>query len=158
MARRTFEIAVEPRGPAYQELFYRALPWCAELLLVTVPLPDGADPLLPGGRRLVATLEPYLLRASLEREWPGTRLGGDAVGEVRRYRLEPPLLDVVTSVTDGLYGWRPPALPQDIALLRGDGSPFLVTVTEQGWAALELGPDEEAAVRDLDIALRPLWE
>lgn len=156
MGRRTFEIAVEPRGRTYHDLMYRSFPWCAELVLVTIPL-DGGDPLLPDGRRVLAELEPFLRGTTAETAWPGTHLDGDGVGEVRRYRLEPALLDVITSATDHLYGWRPPALPQDIALLRGDGSPFLVSVTQQEWAALELDPDEEVTFRDLDLALRPVW-
>lgn len=156
MARRTFEIAVEPRGGTYHDLIYRSFPWCAELVLVTVPL-EGGDPLLPDGRRVLTELEPFRRSTTMGPAWPGTRLGGDGVGQVHRYQVEPPLLDVVATATDHLYGWRPPALPQDIALLRGDGSPFLVTVTQQEWAALELDPDEEAALHDLDLGLRPLW-
>lgn len=155
--RRSFEVASEPRGRAYADLLYRAYPWCAELLLVLVPLPDGSDPLLPRGRAVMADLEPHLLSSAATREWPATRLDGDARGIVHRYRLDPALLDVVTSASDRLYAWTPPELPQDVALLRRDGTPFLATVTHERWAALELSDEEEHALGDLGLDLRPLW-
>lgn len=157
MRRRTLEIGAEPRGRTYHDVFYRALPWCAELVLVVVPLSGGGDPLLPEGRGVLSELSPYLRSASYASEWPGTRLDGGAAGHVHRYHLTPPVLDVVTSATDRLFGWRSPGLPQDIALMRSDGSPFLVTVTHQEWAALELDADEEDALGDLDLGLRSLW-
>ncbi len=157
IARRTLEIGNEPRGDAYHDLIYRAFPWCAELVLVVVPLPGGDDPLLGSGRRVLAELEPFLISATDEAEWPGTRLDGGATGRIHRYRLHPEALDVVATATDHLYGWCPPALPQDIALLRGDGSPFLATVTQEGWAALTIDDAEEAALADLDLGLRGLW-
>ena len=155
--RKTLEIASEPRGRTYSDLLYRAFPWCAQLTLVVVPLPGGADPLLPGGRRVLAELETYLISATDESEWPGTRLEGGATGRVHRYRLHPEVLDIVTAATDHLYGWCPPDLPQDLALLRGDGSPFLATVTQDQWAALTLDDEERAALGDLDLTLRDLW-
>ncbi len=155
--RKTLEIANEPRARAYSELLYRAFPWCAQLLLVVLPLPGGGDPLLATGHRVLAELEPYLASAGDEREWPGTQLEGDARGRVYRYRLHPEVLDVVAGATDHLYGWCPPALPQDLALLRGDGSPFLSSVTQEAWAALTVDEEERAALEDLDLGLRDLW-
>jgi hypothetical protein len=155
--RRTLEISNEPRGNGYSDLLYRAFPWCAELLLVVVPLEGGADPLLGDGRRVLAEFEPHLVSITDETAWPGTQLDGGGTGRVHRYRLHPEVLDVATAATDHLYGWRPPDLPQDLALLRGDGSPFLATVTQEGWAALTLDDEERAALEDLGLGLRDLW-
>jgi hypothetical protein len=153
---RTIEIAREPRGRVYGELLYRAFPWCSHLVLVVVPLPGGADPLLVSGRRVLAALGPYLMSAIDDATWPGTRLEG-ATGRVHRYRLHPEVLDVVTGATDRLYGWCPPELPQDLALLRGNGSPFLTTVSQEGWATLTVTDEEAAALGDLDLQLRGVW-
>ena len=155
--RKTFELAAEPRGQTYHDLMYRAFPWCAELLFVVVAPGAGVDPLLASGRKLIAELEPYLASESDEREWPGTRLESGGTGHVYRYRLHPEVLDLVTGATDRLFGWSPPALPQDVALLRGDGSPFLATVTQEGWASLSLDDDERASLADLGLELRDLW-
>lgn len=155
--RKTLEIGTEPRGHTYSDLFYRALPWCAELLLVVVPLPGGGDPLLASGRRILEELEPYLSKESDERGWPGTQLEAGATGHVYRYRLSPQVLDVVAEATDHLYGWCPPDLPQDIALVHGDGEPFLATVTQEQWAALTIDDDERAALSDIDLSLKDLW-
>jgi hypothetical protein len=155
--RKTFEIANEPRGRVYSDLIYRALPFCAELLLVVVRLEDGADPLLPAGRRILEELAPFLTSEGDERAWPGTELDADATGHVYHYRLSPPVLDVIAEATDHLYGWCPPDLPQDIALLHGDGEPFLVTVTQEGWGALTIDDEESAALSDIDLGLRDLW-
>ncbi|HET8569640.1 MAG TPA: hypothetical protein VFM93_11730 [Candidatus Limnocylindria bacterium] len=157
--RRTYEIGAEPRGHTYNDLLYRSFPWCAELLLVVVPLAGGADPLLPGGRAVLEELAPFLRTVTDEREWPGTRLEGGATGRVHRYTLHPEVLDVLARATDRLYGWTPPSLPQDIALIRGDGEPFLATVTLEAWASLSLEPEEHAQLAsDLpELALRDLW-
>lgn len=107
---------------------------------------------------MLRELEPYVVSASDERGWPGTRLD-EGTGRVHRYRLHPEVLDVVAAATEHLYGWRHPDLPQDIALVRGDGSPFLTTVTNEKWGSLALDEDER---RTLDgelpeLCLRDLW-
>ncbi|MBI2325150.1 MAG: hypothetical protein HYU87_09355 [Chloroflexi bacterium] len=157
--RRTFEIGSEPRGRTYDDLLYRAFPWCAELWLVVVPLPGGGDPLLPRAHGVLRELEPYQTGVTDQREWPGTHLEGGATGRVHRFRLHPEVLDVLAGATDRLYAWRHPELPQDLALVRGDGTPFLATVTNEGWAALTLDDDERQVLSgDLpELGLRDLW-
>ncbi len=155
--RKALEVGIEPSGRTYHDLLYRALPWTAELLLVVVPLPGGGDPLLPAGRKLLEDLAPYCTKESDERDWPGTQLEGDARGRVYRYRVVPDVLDIVAEATDHLYGWCPPDLPQDIALVHGDGEPFLASVTQERWAALTIDDEESAALSDLDLGLRDLW-
>jgi len=156
--RRTFEIGSEPRGRTYNDLLYRAFPWCAELWLVVVPLPGSGDPLLPRAHVVLRELEPHLSAATDETEWPGTRLE-TGTARVHRYRLHPEVLDVVAGATDHLYGWRHPELPQDLALVRGDGTPFLATVTNEDWAALTLDDEERQVLSgDLpELSLRDLW-
>lgn len=157
--RRTLEIATEPRGRTYETLLYRAFRWCAELWLVVVPLPGGADPLLPAGRKVLTDLEPHLASLTDEPEWPGTRLEGGGTGLVHRYRLHPDVLDVVAAATDRLYAWRPPELPQDLALVRGDGTPFLATVAAEEWAALALDDEERDVLGGElpELGLRDVW-
>lgn len=157
--RRTFEVAAEPRGRTYTDLLYRSFPWCAELLLVVVLLPGGDDPLLPSAHSVLRALEPHLGSVDDASEWPGTRLDGGATGRVHRYRLHPEVIDVVAAATDRLFAWRHPELPQDLALVRGDGTPFLATVASEDWAALTLEEGErQILVSDLpELGLRDLW-
>jgi len=154
--RTTSELGAEPRGPGYSDLLYRAFPWCAALSFV-VPALAAGEPLLRSGQLVIRELEPYLVSATDETEWPGTHLDGGATARVYRYRLHPEVLDVVAGATDHLFGWRPPQLPQDIALYHADGTPFLATVTQEEWAALTIDEAERAALADLDLELRPLW-
>lgn len=157
--RRAFEIASEPRGRVYEALLYRSFAWCAELRVVVVPLPDGGDPLTPPAHAVLRSLEPHLVAVSDEQEWPGTKLEGGSTGRVHRYRLHPEVLDVMTAAADRLYAWRPPALPQDPALVRADGTPFLATVTGEEWAALTLDDEERevVAANIPELGLRALW-
>lgn len=157
--RRTFEIAAEPRGHTYNDLLYRSFPWCAELWLVVVPISGGGDALLPTGRDVLRELEPYLRSADEAGEWPGTRLEAGATARVHRYALRPPVLDVVAGATDRLYAWRHPELPQDLALVRADGTPFLATVTNEAWAGLTLDDDERQIFGGTlpELGLRDLW-
>ena len=155
--RTTLEIETEPRGQSYVALIYRAFPWCAVMSFVVAPLPDGGDPLLATGHAAIRELEPHLISSSEENEWPGTRLDAGRTARVYRYRLHPEGLGLMTAATDHLYGWRLPHLPEDIALLRADGSPFLVTVTRDEWAALTLDEAERDALAEIDLGLRSLW-
>lgn len=77
--------------------------------------------------------------------WPGTqRLGGEAT--VLWIHLDAVATAVLASAVDGLYDWRQPRTPEDLCLLRADGSPVLVTISHEADGYLVLTPAEQEVV------------
>jgi hypothetical protein len=61
---------------------------------------------------------------------------------VNQYRLDEASVPLLADAADGLFDWVQPALPEDLCLLRLDGTPWLVNIAheEEAWLML---PDEE---------------
>lgn len=64
-----------------------------------------------------------------------------------RYRLTTEVLGVLLDTTDHLYGWRLPTLPEDLAVLRADGTAMLETIAHEREGWLFLAEAEEARLR-----------
>jgi hypothetical protein len=95
---------------------------------------------------VLETLHPHLLGATETPNWPGTTLL-DGTATVRRYRLEPSVVDIVSNAVESLYAWQQPERPEDLCLLRADGDPWLVTVAHEGDAYVVVEADELDVVR-----------
>ena len=75
--------------------------------------------------------------------WPGTWLGGGAVAGVREYKVAPGVAEVLESAVGGLYDWCHSKAPEDIALLRSDGSAILTVTAHEEDAFLTLSREEQ---------------
>lgn len=64
-----------------------------------------------------------------------------------RYRVTPEVLTVLLDTTDHLYGWRLPTLPEDLAVLRADGTFMLETTAHEREGRLFLGEQEASRLR-----------
>src|SRR5207237_1584273 len=62
---------------------------------------------------------------------------------IHRYTLNRESVATLKAAARGLYAWRQPKLPQDLALLRADGSPWLVSIAAEQLGYLELAPFEK---------------
>jgi len=56
--------------------------------------------------------------------------------------LTEPVLAEIIAASDGLYGWQQPVLPEDLALLRHDGTAVLGSVAHEHDAYLEMTDNE----------------
>lgn len=126
-ARKTYDLMDEPVGADYDALLDCALTQCATFVLM-VPH-DTGDPAV---REVVDELSPHLLSAS---EAPRAI--------VHRYTLNRESVATLKTVARGLYAWRQPGRPQDLSLLRSDGSPWLVSIAAEQLGYLELTPFEK---------------
>lgn len=141
MLRRPYTFTVEPRGILYEELLDLGAVYCNQALLVireSCALSKNAQKTLQRLHRFEAARE----RRS---EWPGTELhGGEAL--VLFYRLNEDSISEFKKASNALFSWKQPELPEDLCLLRSDGSPWLVTIAHEQDAYLELSEDEYARV------------
>ncbi len=79
--------------------------------------------------------------------WPGTQLIGETA-EIVTIAPTRMVTEVLADAAPGLYDWRQPALPEDLAFLRADGSVLLATITHERDAFMELAPHEAARAFD----------
>lgn len=135
--RRVFDVVREPRGEVMRRLLH-GLARLSSSVLMVVRDDLGLD---PPGQMLLARLRPHLLSEERGRVWPGTvLLGGDAT--ILRFALSEAVLAELAAVSDGLYGWRQPELPEDLAFLRADGTAILASVCHERDAYIDLSDDE----------------
>jgi hypothetical protein len=141
MKRTTFTVVDEPRGDAFQRLCHFAEQAALNILLVVRDRP----PLRPEALELLARLEPSVVSRNITAEWPGTRLLGHTA---TMFVLCPDAKGwaSIRDAADGLFDWRHPALPEDLCLLRRDGSTFLGNVAHEADAFMELDDIEKDAV------------
>jgi hypothetical protein len=65
---------------------------------------------------------------------------------VLRFAMNMAVQDELIGASDGLYGWQQPALPEDLALLRDDGTVILGSICHEHDAYLELSDEEYEAL------------
>ncbi len=61
---------------------------------------------------------------------------------MHQYDYGPECAELLKQATDRLYGWLQPALPEDLCLLRADGSEWLVTIAHEHTSYLCLSSGE----------------
>jgi len=123
-ARKTYDLIDEPCGPEYDALLDGALAQCTTAVVW-----------ITGGERPAAAVE-ALASHLMGENAPGSRT-------VLRYRYNRDSAAVFKQLARGLYAWRQPQLPEDLALLRADGSPWLVSIARERLGYLELTPFEK---------------
>jgi hypothetical protein len=88
------------------------------------------------------SLEPMVMSVEEVAKWPGTELIGGRRSVRYSYRLEPASIDILIASASSLFDWVNPGLPEDLHLIRSDGSTVLGTVAQEGDAWLELNDQE----------------
>jgi len=136
--RRTLDIVGGLRHELYRDLIEAGSRRGLTALLV---VGDHAG-VGTAGQDLLAALRPALIAQTAGSEWPGTRLhGGTAM--LHHFELNAESVALLTEAAESLYDWVQPALPQDLCLLRPDGTPWLVTIAHERDAYLELSGAEQ---------------
>ena len=134
---KVYTLTHELRGELYMAVLALAERYYCQALLVirqSEPLSSIADSVL-------ATLRTYEIHREMAAEWPGTVLhSGKAM--VIWYKLVPESRAVLVEVTDGLYGWLHPNLPEDLCLIRPGGDPWLVSIAHEKDSYFELSDEE----------------
>jgi hypothetical protein len=147
--RATFDLLAEPIGDLYRELLDFAVGECRTALLVVHKSP----PLVRQGLDLLSRLKPFLTSKAESKVWPGTGSPDMADHEfmvsiepssVYRYAYGRQCAGLLKQATDRLYAWLQPELPEDLCLLRADGSEWLVTIAHEHVSYLCLSSEEHS--------------
>ena len=93
---------------------------------------------------------PYVVEVREQSEWPGTRLF-DSVATVVYFDLNDKVVELLTSDKGSVFDWRWPDMPEDLCLLRMDGSVWFGSISHEHDAWLNVTPLEK---EDL-LALSP---
>jgi hypothetical protein len=94
--------------------------------------------------RLATELHSYLKTSKEVASWPGTQLYGESRAIRYEYAFSQHVAGLLSEAADGLYEWVAPDLPEDLHLLRQDGSVFLGSVAHERDAWLEADHEEFA--------------
>ena len=122
-------ILEEPKRDTYKSLLSLAMEVCDEFILVKREQIEIDE----SGQNLLTFLKPFLKEIKRQDNWPGTGLLGH-YAEVYYFNCSYELVDILTSKTDGLYGWMQPSSLEDICFFK-NGIEWLVTVSHEqiGW-------------------------
>ncbi len=135
-------------GDDYHSLLDYAFTKCAFASLVVRRRSD----LGVTATRLLGDLSEHIENVKEQSEWPGTKLMS-ATAEVYCIRLSAEVVNRLKAEANCLHNWIVPDLPEDLALLREDQTPWLASIGHEHDAWLKLNDDEAATLR----ADSPSW-
>jgi len=141
--RRMFNMIMEPRGKVLRQLIH-ALGRYSSSVQMVLQEDNGLGEV---GDALLARLEPYLLEQRRQSHWLGTSLV-NSHATVYLFAAADSVFGELLAVSDGLYDWQQPYLPEDLALLREDGSEILCSICHEHDAYLLISDEER---RTLDF-------
>lgn len=143
MNRTTYNLVAEPSGEAYRELLSYALEYCDRFEVVirsSLPLADTAA-------EFIRVATPFLLKQEEKDEWFGTQLFGDTA-LVSTFRFCPETINLLVKASDALFSWLQPDLPEDLCLIRFDGTPWLVTISHERDSYFMISSEEEQSLSE----------
>ncbi len=138
MERDTYDFIQEPRSDLLKALLSEA----TGLVTVCGFIVQGDLPSNQRAARLLAELSPYAKTSKKVSSWPGTELHGESSAVQYQYAFSQPVAELLHETVDGLYEWVAPDLPEDLHLLRQDGTVLLGCIAHERDAWLELDRDE----------------
>ncbi len=148
MRPQQYDICVEPRSEAYRTLIAQLEGACSTFGLVLQEQLQFDD----RARTLLRELDPFSVSDELVASWPGTEFFRGRARLVR-YRIESESMRSLHS-TDRLFGWRSPALPEDLCAWRADGSLWMGTIAHEAQGWLLITPAEYQALSRV-VSLSP---
>ena len=143
LVRTTYAVNQRLDRARFRELLHEVAPrFCRQYLFVVRPNLGCSESL----HALLSKLQPSLRSMRRSSEWPGTQLLDGELAEVFEGELTRETADTLVQAAGGLLSFRQPDLPEDLALLRADGSPWLISCTHEGDIYLDL---TEAECREI---------
>jgi hypothetical protein len=147
--RAVYTFREEPRDRLYRQLISVAGESCSRALLV---IRDSVG-LSTTGKHTIELLAPYLSQTNRRSSWPGTQLlAGEAT--VYEFALSADASALIERTVSRLFEWQQPDQPEDLCLLRQDGSAWLASIAHEHDAFMVLSPDE---ARQLAALAPDLW-
>ena len=138
MKQTRYTILDEPTGETYRDLLRYSLNFCDTFLLVV----RRSIQVAATAQEVLDRLTAFQLSRTEESEWPGTQLL-DESATVYRFKWCDESFALLERFSKGLFSWKQPELPEDLCLIRTDGSPWLVIIAHERDSYLELSADEK---------------
>ena len=140
----------EPTGAAYHEILDITSRICYAFCLVWREQLEFNVPAF----QLVEQLQPWLCFERRTDHWPATRLG-DSLALIRWYRISPQSLTFLHQAS-GLYQWRSPNLPEDLAFYLQNGEAWLGSISHENTAWFDRSRIDPALAKSLMKRFRRL--
>lgn len=142
MEAKNFSLVGNINGETYRELLNFSTEYCDTFVLVT----QESLGLNKNAVEAIKALSPFLESSEDKMSWPGTELLlGTA--KVNRYKLINESITIILSLSDSLYAWLQPNLPEDLALIRSDNIPLLSSVAHESEAIMTISKVEMDTIR-----------
>jgi hypothetical protein len=148
---KAYRIGLEPEGDVYAGLLGTALTVSKSGLLVVRDTIELAS----SGAAILEELDGFMLHKARSNRWPGTTLL-EPGATVYRFAVCPESIDVLCRAANALYEWQQPDRPEDLAFLRGDETPWLISIAHEGEAFLVVAERELESIRARLPRLGPL--
>ena len=137
--RMTYELKEEPTGEIYHKLIDHALFECRFVLLVV----RDSVRISESGQLILRKMKKFLKSKARGGEWPGTKLLSASKATLYKYELSWEVAEILKMAVRGLYDWVQPQRPEDLCLLRSDGTPWLASIAHEKDAYFTLSGEEK---------------
>lgn len=137
-------ITSEPQNDVYRHLVCLAFDLCDEFILVVrkdLCLNDNA-------KSVLEKLNDHLKEMKKQSEWAGTKLLGHTA-YVYHYHTSPEAREIIKEVSNSLYSWMQPNLPEDLSFYKS-GKPWLVNTAHENQSFI-LSEDKSEIDRIVNI-------
>lgn len=141
-----FTIRRDIQGLRLRELLQQVAPRFGQRYLFVVRNSLGRTPALDA---FLSRLAPSLIERRLSSKWPGTELLDGEMAEIFEGELTHEAAAMIAESVDGLLSFLQPDRPEDLSLLRADGSPWLTSCAHEHDIYLELTNEEANQLRRL---------
>lgn len=132
-----FDISQEPKGKIYSELLDVLFEVSDrfELVLRKDMMRRNRKKAMKTFEPLLVKLDPHLIKMSEKSEWASNRLGDGATAFVYEYRATDEAKSVIKQLSDSLYQWIMPKLPEDLSFYK-NGEVVIAVSSHEEFATL----------------------
>ncbi|MGA9188190.1 MAG: stage III sporulation protein AH [Methanosarcina sp.] len=120
-------ITSEPKNDVYRLLVDLAFDLCDEFILVVRK--DLCLKSNDNAKSVLEKLNDYLIEMKEQSEWAGTKLLRHTA-YVYHYHTSPEAREIIKEVSNSLYSWMQPNLPEDLSFYKS-GKPWLVNTAHE---------------------------
>lgn len=131
--KHTYDLVKEPKDYTYKKLILYALKYCSTFQFIKLHRTHENESVL----NIIKKFHPYLISITEASEWPGTKLYS-TTATVFQYKFNPESSILLVNSVKSLYSWNQPDFPEDLCLMRSDGSPWLATIAHEKDGYFEL--------------------
>jgi hypothetical protein len=134
----TYNLLVEPIKQDYYDLLNYASAECKyALVVIRSTMQFNVE-----GQEILKILAGYLYKEKQTDEWTGTKIINQKA-RVLEFHYVPEVVEILQMTVSGLYQWLQPKFPEDLCLLRGDETPWLVTISHENDGYFILSEQEQ---------------